>query len=134
MKVNTKKKNKYLEYLKLIPKGILNISSIIEGIINNVELNNESLSEELKSEIIRRRCICIGCPFNSKNATTSSEYFELYNSNYTTDRNDEHCCFCGCPIDIRTGSLSTNCGIEEWNEENKNVQMKLKWSMYEEKI
>jgi hypothetical protein len=119
--------SKFLEYLNLVPKGIPNIKSIIKGIVNNVELKYKMLSEDSRKEIIRRRLICLNCPFNNINAKVSKEYFELNKEHYTSDRTDNHCSFCGCPIDIRTASLECNCGIEEWNDKHPNNTIQLKW-------
>ncbi len=50
---------------------------------------------------------------------------------YETDRDDEHCIWCGCPTASRTASLEMNCGIENYNAQfNKNEP--LKWK--EEKV
>lgn len=116
---------KLLEYLKLVPKGLPNSIAIIQGIINNVQLEN--LPEEERDEIIKRRICCTTCPFNNVNAKTSLEYFQLTTTHYKTKRNDDHCCFCGCPIKVRTASLYANCGIEEWNERWPDKQIELKW-------
>lgn len=124
--------DKYIEYIKLLPKGIPNINSILKGIVNDVELRYKLLSEDNKNEIIRRRLICETCPFNSTNAKTSDEYFILTSNHYDSSRKDKHCSFCGCPINIRTASLCSNCGIEEWNDLNKDKFIELKWETYAE--
>jgi hypothetical protein len=124
--------NRFLEYLALIPKGIPNISFIIEGIITNVELKYKILSENSKNEIIKRRLTCLYCPFNNKKAKNSEEYFKLTTYHYTSNRKDKHCSFCGCPIDIKTASLSSNCGIETWNDQNPSNTIELKWKKYVE--
>ncbi len=117
--------SKLLEYAALIPKGLPNSINIIKAIINDVTLS--SLPEETKEEIIRRRVICNGCPFNSRNAQTSEEYKELTGQHYFTKREDLHCSFCGCPMSTRTASLKNNCGAEVWNEENSENKIELKW-------
>ena len=118
------------EYLSLIPKGFPNTLDIINGIINDIELNLGTLDEQSKNEIIKRRIICKTCPFMSLNAMSSLEYKDLTKKNYKTSRKDEHCSFCLCPIKIRTSSLVSNCGAEEWNVSNKE-QVELKWISYE---
>ena len=123
--------NRYLEYLKLIPKGIPSMDSIVEGVINNVELHHKALPHAFKNEIIRRRIICTSCPFNNVNAKSSDEYFKLTGKHYKSNRKKLHCSFCGCPINIKTASLSSNCGIEDWNNENKNNSLELKWKSFE---
>lgn len=119
--------SKLSEYLHLIPKGLPNSISIIQGVINNVQLKYGSLPEEEKDEIIRRRLICTMCPFNYHNAKTSEEYFELTKTHYRTKREDAHCAMCSCPIDIKTASLYANCGMETWNDDNPLNEQELKW-------
>lgn len=121
------------EYLKLIPKGLPNSVQIVEAIFTNAQFVLNKLPEDQRNEIIRRRVICAGCPFMSKNAKTSNEYKELTGANYKTDRNDDHCAFCGCGINIRTSSLGSVCGIEKWNQDNPDNQIQLKWEKYEQK-
>ena len=115
---------RFIEYLKLVPKGIKNADKILEGIINNVKLEAGSLPEEEQAEIIRRRLICATCPFTSSNAVVNKAL------NYKTDRPDEHCIHCGCPIMTKTASLSANCGIEIFNAKNPETPMPLKWTAY----
>lgn len=115
------------EYLKLIPKGLPNSLSIIQGIINSVRLEYGSLPEEEVEEITRRRLICIMCPLNNNNAKTSEEYYALTGTHYKTKREEAHCSMCGCPINTKTACLCANCGIEEWNEEHPENTMELKW-------
>lgn len=121
--------NKVKEYSKLIPRGIPNISDIISGIVNNVELKYGYLKEEERLEIIRRRIICEACPFNNRNAVSSEEYMEVTKEHYNSERSDFHCSFCGCPIEIRTASLQSNCGIDYWNSISEN-KIPLKWEKY----
>lgn len=109
------------EYIKLLPKGIANIDKVIEGIRNNIKLEAGTLSEEDEDVIVGRRLICSTCPFMSKNAEEAGWY--------SSDRKEEHCTGCGCPISIRTASLESNCGIEDYN--NKYPQsptLTLKWT------
>lgn len=120
--------SKLSEYLHLIPKGLPNSISIIQGIYNNVQLKYGSLPEEEKDEIIRRRLICTMCPFNNINAQVSEEYFELTTTHYKTKREGDHCSICGCPIDIKTASLYANCGMETWNDDNPLNEQELKWT------
>lgn len=117
--------SKFSEYIALIPKGLPNSISIVKAIINDVTLN--SLPEETKEIIIKRRVICNGCPFNSKNAQTSEEYKELTGQHYSTKREDMHCSFCGCPMTTRTSSMKSVCGAEVWNNSNPTKTIELKW-------
>lgn len=111
--------SKFSEYIKLIPKGLKNLDKIIEGINNQVKMELGTLPETDENVIIGRRLICEYCPFNSKNATTAGWY--------VSSRTDEHCVHCGCPIKTKTASLDANCGIEEYNKQNPNFQIPLKW-------
>lgn len=124
---------KIREYMKLIPRGIPNIKDIINGVINNVEMQYNGFPEEQRNEIIKRRVLCETCPFNNRNANSSKEYKEITGENYVSSRNDFHCSFCGCPIEIRTASLSSNCGIEYWNISH-NANVPLKWKKYGKEI
>jgi len=121
--------SKIKEYVKLIPRGIPNITKIVSGIVSNVELKYGFLREDERLEIIRRRIICEGCPFNNRNASSSEEYLKVTKGHYDSKREDFHCSFCGCPIEIRTASLQSDCGIEYWNSINKNT-LPLKWEKY----
>ena len=98
--------SKYLEYMKLLPKGLANIDKVFEGIVNETKLKYKTLSEDQQEEIIRRRVICQACPLNSINALESKEYKDLFGVNYKTDREDEHCSICSCNIALKTSSIS----------------------------
>ena len=119
------------EYLKLLPRAIPNADKIIKAIITDVQYKKGMLPEAQKAEIVRRRVICEGCPFMSKNSTTSEEYLSLTGKHYTTRRQDEHCSFCGCTLTKRTASFDSECGISTWNEENPDKQIPLKWTKFE---
>jgi hypothetical protein len=74
--------------------------------------------------------ICLNCPYNSRAARESVEYAELTGNHYDTSRPEDHCAFCGCILDFKTASLSSDCGIADWNEENLEKQLPLKWQKY----
>lgn len=115
------------ERLQMLLKGSKNTDKVIEGWYNDLKLNHSFLTEEQKNVILERRVICQECPFNSENAKTSEEYRALYGKYYSTTRKTFHCSVCSCPIDTKTASLSSNCGLETYNEEYpKNIQ-ELKW-------
>lgn len=120
------------EYLKLLPKAIPNADKIVKAIVTNVQYKNGMLSEDKKAELVRRRVICEGCPFMSRNAKTSEEYKALTGNNYITRRKEDHCAFCGCGVIMRTSSFGKGCGIESWNEEHPDKQIPLKWTKFEE--
>ena len=118
--------SKLSEYVSLLPEAFPSSIKIMKAIINDVKLHYNHLPEEKKKEIIRRRKICKECPFNSRNSEYSKEYYLLTGAHYRTDREDEHCSFCGCPVTTRTASLGSNCGIEFWNKNNPSKQLELK--------
>jgi len=111
--------SKLTEYIKLLPRIINNIDTVIEGFINDVKLEHGMLPQHEQEVIAGRRLICSECPYNSKKAK------EL--GLYTTERTDYHCSFCGCLISKKTAALDANCGIEAYNDKNPNTPMKLKW-------
>lgn len=122
--------SKITEYASLIIKGAPHTKQILEGIMNKVEMKFGTLPEEQRVEIMRRRVICVECPFMSKNAETSKEYKELTGKNYKVFRRAEHCAFCGCGIEMRTSSLTSDCGIETWNKEHPGKEISLKWTKF----
>ena len=110
------------EYISLLPRVIDNAELIAEGILN--KLNESSLSEEEKFEIVRRSLICKECPFNSENAS------KIKDLNYKSDRPDAHCIHCGCNIELKTHSLASKCGISVYNTKNPTKQIPLKWESF----
>lgn len=113
------------ELLKLIPKGFKNFDKIVEGWTNDIRMEMGDLPEEQVAIIIQRRLICAECPFNSKNAVKLGFY--------STQRTDEHCTQCLCPINAKTASLSSNCGLDEHNKRHPEHQIPLRWTKVEEK-
>lgn len=124
--------SKFTEYIKLIPKGIPHSKEVLESILTNVQMKMGNLPEDQKAEIIRRRLICMSCPFMSENAKTSKEYKELTGRNYKTARNDFHCSFCGCEMNMRTRALNSECGLNTWNADHPQKIIPLKWTKFEE--
>ena len=122
--------NKYLEYIKLLPKGLANIDKVFEGIVNETKLKYKTLSEDQQEEIIRRRVICQACPLNSINALESKEYKDLFGVNYKTDREDEHCSICSCNSILKTSSLGSDCGLSYYNETQPDNIQELKFTKY----
>jgi hypothetical protein len=116
--------SKFLEYLSLIPAGLKNPEAVLEGVVNSVKMKYDKLPEDEQSEIVRRRLICQACPYTSSNAITNPAL------NYKTHRVDEHCILCHCPIETKTASLQSNCGIEIRNKNNPNHQLPLRWEVY----
>ncbi len=127
--------NKIIEYLKLLPKGITNPLQIAEGWKNSAlahlkSLGINTLSDEEYEEIVRRRVICDGCPYNSINARTSKEYKELTGTNLKTSRTDVFCSLCECPLVSKTSCFTCECGVSEWNLKNQNRKIPLKWGVW----
>ena len=119
--------SKILEYIKLVPKGLANPVNILEGWINDYNFDN--LPKEEVEEILKRRAICEQCPFNSLNAKTSKEYFDVFQKHYETERDDLHCSVCACPIKTKTASLDSECGL---SADDKTKDLQLKWNKYNE--
>lgn len=111
-----------IEYVKMIKQGIKDPQAVLNGWINDAKFNRGDLEEDEMEEIIRRRSICETCPFMSRNA--------IEQGNYLSQRNDEHCIHCSCPITKKTASLESRCGIEIYNSINKKNPMELKWGVY----
>lgn len=111
--------SKFSELIKLVPKGIKNLDKIIEGTVNIAKMEFGTISQEDLEIIVCRRVICATCPFMSKNAEEMGVY--------KTDRSDPHCIHCGCPISTKTASLESNCGLEDYNANNKGNEITLKW-------
>lgn len=122
--------SKLSEYMSLLPRGLKNPGKVIEGIANEIKLQHGKLSENEQNEILRRRAICEGCPFMSENAPTSEEYFKMTGTHYETKRTDKHCSSCGCPLQTKTASFSTDCGLTVLNEKFPNKAIPLKWFKY----
>ncbi len=113
---------KIIEYAKMLKQGLKDPEAVIHGWINDAKLKRGELPDDEMAEILRRRLICESCPFMSRNAT------EL--GNYISAREDDHCIHCSCPIDKKTASLESNCGIEVYNQRNKKNPLPLKWEVY----
>lgn len=114
--------SKLTEYIALIPNGIKNLNSVVDGLRNQLKMELGTLPQEDEDEIIRRRLICNDCPFMSINA--------LKAGTYTTKRTDVHCSMCGCPLSTKTSSLQSECGIANYNIQNPNNPLPLKWEKF----
>jgi hypothetical protein len=113
------------DYTEAVINGLQNGDKIIEGLIIGAKVKNgtgEITPEEL-AEILRRKEICEGCQFNSKNAEAKGTYSSTLA--YT------HCCLCKCRIgydDSKEYCLSCNCGAEAFNEANPHLRpIEVKW-------
>jgi hypothetical protein len=114
------------DYTEAVINGINNGDKIIESLIIAAKVKNGSIEitpEEL-AEILRRKEICEGCPFNSKNL----KQLGVYSSElaYT------HCSLCKCRIgydDSKEYCLSCNCGADAFNKANPHLKpIELKWT------
>jgi len=122
--------SKITEYFDLFLKGVPHSKEILDSIVKNVQIKMNTLPEDQKEEIIKRRLICETCPFMSRHAPTSPEYKALTGRHYKVYRRGDHCSFCGCGIEMRTASLDSDCGIETWNSANADKKIPLKWTKY----
>ena len=123
--------NAVKEYTILIKRGIYNIDKVLAGFVNNIRHKYNLLSIDKIKVMTKRIEICKNCPYNSINAQTSFEYKTLTGMHYFSVRPKVHCSLCGCKLDYKVQSLRSNCGIEVWNEENKQNQLELKWTRYQ---
>lgn len=91
----------FKEYLDAVYNGLKNLPNVVEGNINYYKNEFGALSLDKKTEAERRYTICHTCPFNSLNAK----------SFYPTQRTDEHCGVCKCPIEKKVMSFNERCGL-----------------------
>jgi hypothetical protein len=121
--------SKFSEYIGLIPKALKNPTKVLEGVVNSVKMEFGALPKDEQQEIIRRRLICESCPFMSRNAKTSQEYFDAYGDHYQSDRKEDHCSCCQCLIGYKTSSLSSDCGATVYNYDHPN-KIPVRWTKY----
>jgi hypothetical protein len=117
------------EYLTAVKRGIQNGDKIVESmwIAAQIKKGNETITEGAIAEIMRRKDICVQCPFNSANAKKAG----TYNSSLPY----EHCILCSCRIggdDTKEYCLSCECGVSVWNKNHPPTQqMQVKWGPYD---
>lgn len=116
------------------------LSKIFEGWSNKFKEHFDLLAPEKVQVANKRKTICESCPFNSKNVKQDDSeyrvmviqgYMSLGASNvkvnpYQSHLPYEHCVWCGCEIEAKCLSFSSNCGIEDYNK-NYNRNCELKW-------
>ena len=119
--------NPFKEYVNMSLKGLKNFNKVLEGVKNEAAQKFKTLSEEKKEIISSRMDICLNCPYSSGNAKTSTEYKKLTGQHYDTSRPELHCSLCGCVTTFKVASLSSDCGIADWNLKNPAKQLPLKW-------
>jgi hypothetical protein len=100
--------------------------------MNQVKMKFNTLPEDEQEEIVRRRLICSQCPLMSVNYKEDpSEYIKLYGKEYNDPTREEpHCTVCLCPTDRKTSSLTSPCGLEEYNKKFPNNKQELKFKEY----
>ena len=124
--VNTLKMSKLSEYLALIPRGIKNLPQILEAVATQTKMEFGMLPDEKQEIIIGRRMICATCPYMSKNAKKGFVIDNRERQLYKTDREDEHCIWCGCKTSTKTSHFQSKCGIDIYNQEY-GTNVPLKW-------
>lgn len=124
--------NPFKEYVNMSLQGLKSLDKVLEGMATDTANRFKLLSDEKKKIISDRMDICFDCPYNSRNAKSSPEYKELTGSNYNSSRPELHCSLCGCVATFKVSSLSSNCGIEHWNEKNPTKKLPLKWTEVKE--
>lgn len=120
--------------IKTTYKAMLNVLKdpklVIEGIRNDVKMNNGNLLQEDVNIIAERRAICLDCPFYSRNAFNNSQEIEAVTGEKFVFKphhmRGNYCELCLCDINYKTASLGSNCGIEVLNNE-KGLNLELKW-------
>jgi hypothetical protein len=120
--------NPFADYMNLLKQGVKNADKVIEGISNKTLKEFNLLNDDDKQRITDRMDICLNCPYNSRNATVSSEYMALTGVPYSTGRSELHCALCGCVVEFKTACLTCNCGIADWNSKNSQKKLPLKWT------
>lgn len=114
------------EYINLLPKALANPKEIIQGWYNAARLELGTLPEDQVEEVVRRRLICEGCDFMSKNAQDRGLY--------KTKREEKHCILCSCPIKSKSASMESVCGAQYYNEVHLDKEsLEVKWTKYEGK-
>lgn len=101
-----------------------NKDKIMEGIRNKI-MPPKELKDLIHKTVVERKLICYVCPFMSKNAQI--------HFNYKSQRFDDHCTKCGCNIDLKASSLSSECpdNPPRWNsvvseDEFSNIEQTMK--------
>jgi hypothetical protein len=117
------------EYTEVIVNGIQNGDKIVESLVTGAKVRNKTISTELLAEILKRKEICKGCPFNSLNA--------LKDGVYKTTLDFQHCILCKCRIgyeDSKEFCGSCECGAAAFNKMNPHLPpIEVKWTAFNSK-
>ena len=111
----------------MVRNGIKNSDKIIEALAVSSMVKNGEASDEALAEILKRKDICAGCKYNSRNAKQQTDY--------VSGLPYEHCILCKCRIgydDSKEYCLSCNCGVLEWNKRMPDHQLEIKWTAIRE--
>lgn len=112
--------------------GVKHLDKVLESRWNKQKQEMGILDPAVEKEAERRYAICLSCPYMSENAKSSTEYKALYGQSYTTTRSadDLHCGICLCPLEYKTMSMESMCGLQEWNNRNPTQYIQPKWMVY----
>lgn len=107
----------FKEYLHMAKEGMKNISNVAEGNFNMLIDSVGLLPQDQQEEADRRYSICLKCPFMSVNAKEIGFY--------NTQRIEQHCSLCKCPIEAKVMAFNDSCGLniieEKTNEQGQHV-------------
>lgn len=120
----------FKEYVHMVSKGLTNAPNVIQGNFNLLKDSLNLLPQDEQDEADRRYSICKTCPFLSVNAPSYGFY--------DTQRKEEHCSLCKCPIEAKVMAFNDSCGlniIAEKKDEHGNYQggvvgYKVLWDVY----
>ena len=107
-------RNLFEEKLEMVRKGMQNPLNVIAGNFNYYLDAFGALDKGKKAEAERRYAICKVCPFMSSNAKQVIP--EAGISFYPTNRDDEHCGACKCPIEKKVMAFDEKCGLSYLTE------------------
>lgn len=109
------------DYLQMVRDGIKNRDKIIEALAVSSMVKNGEAPDDALAEILKRKDICAGCKYNSRNAKPTG---------YVSGLPFEHCILCKCRIgydDSKEYCLSCTCGADDFNRRNPNNPLEVKW-------
>lgn len=93
----------FKEYIHMMSKGMNNISNVAQGNFNLLKDSLGLLPKDQQDEADRRYSICQQCPFMSSNAKLTGFYH--------TQRLEQHCSVCKCPIEAKVMAFNDSCGL-----------------------
>jgi len=105
--------NSLVHYASQLPKALSHPKPIIEGLINEIKMEEGILKDEEVEEIVKRRLICNDCEELKSNSST------------------KWCGLCGCNIKLKTACLGCQCGAFDYNKKHPLSPKPIKWTEYE---